>query len=109
MDFDVVRELGRAMPHVEEGTAYGSPALKVRGQMFACMTTNKAAEPNTLAVRVSVADREALLAADPRVFYIKPHYENHSVVLVRLSVVTREGLSEMLRMGADFVMAKKKR
>lgn len=106
--FDSVREIGRTFPNVEEGTAYGSPALKLRGQMFACLTTNKAAEPNTLAVRVSIADREALLAADPRVFYIKPHYENHPVVLVRLGEVTRDGLRELLQMGIDFVGAKRR-
>ena len=29
--FDIVREIGLALPDVKEGTMYGSPALKVRG------------------------------------------------------------------------------
>jgi hypothetical protein len=29
--FDTVRKLGLALPDVEEGTTYRSPALKIRG------------------------------------------------------------------------------
>jgi hypothetical protein len=33
--FELVRKLGASLPEVEESTAYGSPALKVRGKIFA--------------------------------------------------------------------------
>ena len=33
--FDTVRQLGRALPGVEEGLSYGTPALRVRGKLFA--------------------------------------------------------------------------
>jgi hypothetical protein len=33
-DWDTVRELGLHLPDVEEGTSYGTPALKVAGRMF---------------------------------------------------------------------------
>jgi hypothetical protein len=33
--FDTVRQMGLALPGVEERTVYGSPAMKVRGKMFA--------------------------------------------------------------------------
>jgi hypothetical protein len=36
--FDAVRDIGLALPGVEESTAYGSPALKVRGQLLACVS-----------------------------------------------------------------------
>jgi len=42
-----VRTMGLALPEVEEGTAYGSPALNVRGKMFACLAIHRSAEPNT--------------------------------------------------------------
>jgi hypothetical protein len=32
--FDTVRELALALPGVEEGSSYGTPALKVRGKLF---------------------------------------------------------------------------
>jgi hypothetical protein len=37
VSFDTVRKIGLALPEVEEGTAYGSPALKVRGSLLACV------------------------------------------------------------------------
>ena len=63
--FDTVRELGLALPGVEEGTTYGSPALKVGGKMFACLAIHRSAEPNTVAIRVDFGRRAELIAADP--------------------------------------------
>jgi hypothetical protein len=36
IDFDTVRNIGLALPGVEESTAYGNPALNVNGQLLAC-------------------------------------------------------------------------
>ena len=30
--FDTVREIARALPGIEEGTCYGTPAFRVRGK-----------------------------------------------------------------------------
>ena len=49
-------------------TAYGQPALKVRGKMFVCMASHKSAEPNSLAVRMAFADRDALIEDDPATY-----------------------------------------
>ena len=57
--FDAVRKIGCTLPGVEESTAYGSPALKVHGKLFACIAINKAAEPNSLMVRMPFEDRDA--------------------------------------------------
>jgi hypothetical protein len=35
--FDIVREIGLALPDLEEGTMDGSPALKVRGNLLTCL------------------------------------------------------------------------
>ena len=52
---------------------YGAPALKVRGKLLACMASHKSAEPGSLVVRIGFDEREALIADDPRVYYVKPH------------------------------------
>ena len=49
---------GLKLQGVEEGTAYGSPALIVGGKMFACIPTNKQAEPDSLVVRMSFLERD---------------------------------------------------
>jgi hypothetical protein len=68
--FDVVREIGLALPEVEEGTMYGSPALKIDGELLACLAIHKSAEPQSLAVLIDFDERVGLLADDPETYYI---------------------------------------
>jgi len=96
IDFDTVRKIGLALPSVEESTAYGSPALKIRGKLLACVPTHRSAEPNSLAVRVGFDDRAELLSAAPDVYYVTDHYLGYTAVLVRLSRVTPDVLRDLL-------------
>jgi len=105
--FDTVRKIGLALPGVEESTMYGAPALKVHGQLLACIATNKSAEPDTLFARVGFEQREELLKQDPRTYYLKPHYENYPAVLVRLSRIDPDALRSLLELAWRFVTAKK--
>jgi hypothetical protein len=107
--FDAVRRAGRTLPDVEESTAYGSPALKVGGRLFACIAINKAAEPNSLMVRMPFEERDALIAEQPDLYYLADHYAPHPCVLVRLSRVDPAALRDLLLMGWRFVSAQKKR
>jgi len=107
--FARVQNLGRSLPGSEQGTAYGSPALKIDGKMYACVPTNKAAEPNSLVVRVSFVHRDELLAADPDIYYLKDHYVNYPCVLVRLARIHDDALQDLLRMAYEFVRARNTR
>ena len=95
--FNVVRELGRALPRAEESRYFGMPAVKVDGQMFVVRTAHRSAEPNSICLAVGFKRRDQLIAADPGVFYLKPHYEPYPVVLVRLERITRDTLQRVLR------------
>src|SRR5262245_23645221 len=79
--FERVRAAAAGLPDVEEGTAYGSPAIKLRGRLLACIASNKAAEPGTLVVRVSFDQRDAMIADDPATYYLKDHYVGYPCVL----------------------------
>jgi hypothetical protein len=103
INFDTVRNIGLALPGVEESTAYGQPALKIHGQLLACVPTNRSAEPASLVVRVDLDDRAELLAADPDVYYVTDHYAGYSAVLVRLSRVNPDVLRDLLGMAYKFV------
>jgi hypothetical protein len=94
-----VQRLGLALRGTEVGVSWGSPALKVRGRMFAVIPTHMSAEPRSLCVRVPFADRDELLAADPDSYYVKEHYLNYPCVLVRLDRVHPDALRDLLRMG----------
>src|SRR5499425_3448776 len=89
INFDIVCKIGLMLPGVEESTAYGAPALKVRGKLMACVPTHRSAEPGSLAVRVGFDDRAEMLAAAPDVYYVTDHYRGYSIVLVRVCRVTQ--------------------
>ena len=105
IDFDAVKKIGLALPGVEESTAYGSPALKVRGKLLACVPTHRSAEPGSLVIRVDLDDRAELLATAPGVYYVTDHYLDYSAVLVRLSHVTPNLLRDLLGKAHKFVTA----
>jgi hypothetical protein len=107
--FTAVESIGRSLPSVEVGTAWGKPALRVRGKMFACMTSHKSAEPNTLAVMMDFASRDALIADDPQTYYLKPHYVDYPCVLVRLSRVRADALRDLIVGAHRFISGKTKR
>lgn len=109
MNFKAIEALVKDLPRVERGTSWGAAALKVDGQMFACVPTNKAAEPNSLAVRLDFADRDAMIEDDPDTFYLKPHYVDYPCVLVRLERIHKDALRDLLHAAYTYVANKKQR
>jgi hypothetical protein len=109
IDFKKVRTAAAALPDIEETTSWGAPALKVRGKMFVCQAINKQAEPNTLVVRMDIAQRDALIDEDPAVYYLKDHYVDYPCVLVRLSRVHPDALRDLVQTAYRFVSAKSPR
>ena len=94
--FASVEAIGRTLPDVEVTTAWGQPALKVRGKMFVCVASHKSAEPNSLIVMMPFADRDALVEEDPATYYLKEHYVNYACVLVRLTRVSLDALRDLV-------------
>ena len=105
--FTRVRRLGLTMPDVEEGTSYGAPALFTGKTMFACIPTNKSAEPGSIVVRMSFLERDLRLRAEPATYYVKPHYEGYDCVLARVGSLTDTALAELLETGWHFVRSKR--
>src|SRR4030095_2281735 len=109
LDFDDVRKIAMAMPDVEESTIHGAPSLKVRGKLLTCPAIHRSAEPNTLAVRIGFDQRADLMTAEPDVYYVTDHYLNHPTVLVRLSLIHRDSLRDLLDMARLLLISKNKR
>ena len=104
--FETVRKIGLTLPGVEEGTAYGSPALKVHGKLMAGVPANPSAEPGSIYVRVDFDERAELLAAAPDVYYITDHYVPYEAVLVRMARINQGVLRDLLGMAHKFVISK---
>ena len=88
-----VLALALALPGVEECTAYGTPGLKVKGKILARLRTEA---EGALALRCDFIDREILLQAAPRTFFVTDHYRNYPMVLVRLNKVRMRELPGLI-------------
>jgi hypothetical protein len=91
-DWETVRALAQELLEVEESTSYGTPALKVRGKMFARLRE----DGETLVVWTDFIEREALTQGEPETFFITPHYEDYPLVLISLARVDEAELRELL-------------
>ncbi len=100
--FAPVRKAARGLPEVEERTSYGTPALFVRGKLFARIWEDGA----TLVVRTDFDSRDALLHAQPKIFHLTDHYRDYAAVLVRLAQVSPTRLAALLSDAWEFVAPK---
>ena len=92
-DWSDVVAAGRSLPEVEEGTWFRTPCLRVRKKSFCRMKE----DGETLVMRVvDLEDKEALLRAQPGVFFTTPHYDGYAYVLVRLAVADPDELGELV-------------
>jgi hypothetical protein len=105
--FDIVLELGLAFPRARETRYYRGLALEIDGEVFAVQTSHRSADPNSFSVATEFERREKLIAENPRVFYLRPHYQNYPVVLVRLDQVDRAELNKILRSAYNAVVSGK--
>ncbi len=94
MTFEDIRKLALAWPEVEDGTSYGTPALKVRKKMLARLR-----EDNDSLVMPGVPpdEREMLVESQPKIFYFTDHYRDCPMVLIRLSKARRSHVEPLLR------------
>ena len=90
--FDHVREAAHALPGVEDGTSYGTPALKVRGKLLARLHQDM----DCLVLRTDLLDRQILMQSAPDIFFITDHYRDYPWILVRFSAVGRKELPALI-------------
>jgi hypothetical protein len=94
MTFDDVRTIALAWPEVEDGSSYGTPALKVRKKMLVRL---KEDGDSLVMPGVPQDEREMLVESQPRVFYFTDHYKDYPMVLIRLSKARRGIVEPLLR------------
>ena len=104
-----VRAIATKLPDVEEGTTFGFPAFKVHGTAFAWFPKKKEVEPGSLGVRMSILERDHRVFANPKVFYVTPHYRDYTSVLARVELLSAAALRELLESGYEFVVSTAKR
>lgn len=90
--FEDVREIAHALPGVEDGTSYGTRALKVGGKLFARLHQSI----DCLVLRADLLDREILMQSAPEVFFITDHYRNYPWILVRFAALEKQALPDLI-------------
>jgi hypothetical protein len=90
--FAKLKAAAEGLPEVEEGTSYGTPALKVR-KKFLC----RVKDPDTVVVTCPLEEKELLMEAAPEFYFETNHYKGWPSMLVRVHAVPLEELAMRLR------------
>lgn len=104
-----VRRIAMSLPFTEEGEGQFAFSVRAKGKPkgYAWVWMERVqsmkprvANPGVLAVRVAnLAQRDVLIAAEPRKFFTEPHYSGFPAVLVRLAEVSVADLRMLLEEG----------
>ena len=105
--YNTVRRLALTLPNVQESTSYGTPALKVKGELFVRLHQDL----DKIVLKMPFERREEMMAADPETYFITDHYAEYPYVLVSLAHVRRDALRDLLNLAyrATASPAKKRR
>lgn len=103
MTWEKVRKMGLALPGVEDGTSYGTAALKVKKKLFVRLKE----EGDVIVLAMPFEQREALMAEAPDTYFITDHYLNYPYVLVRLTKMKETEMRDLLKGAYRDVLAKR--
>ena len=98
-----VHAIAQTIEKHEETTSYGTPAFKVAGKLF----VRQHQDGKSLVIAVDFEQRDEMMAADPKTYYITDHYTNYPWVLVSTARITPAALRDLLRGAARFAVANK--
>jgi hypothetical protein len=108
VSIDDVAEFANSLPEVTVGERYGRRTWFVGGKAFAWERPFSKADikrfgtetpPDGPILAVSVADlaeKEGVLASQPKAFFTIPHFDGYPAVLVQLRTVTKRALKDAL-------------
>ena len=97
-----LRKAAFALPEVEEGTSYGTPAFKVR-KKFLC----RVKDTDTIVLMCPIEEKELLMAAAPDIYHETDHYRGWPAVLIRIRAISDEELRHRLALAWKMQAPKK--
>jgi len=92
LTLSTIRGVASALPGIQEGTSYGTPAWRHKGRLLARLHQ----DGQSLMLKVGFEAREHLLRADPETFFVTEHYRNYPSVLARLDRLSAADLRKLL-------------
>ena len=97
LPLSTIRRVALALPGVEEGTSYGTPAFKFRKKLIARLHQ----DGKSLVLKVGDATRDHLLQADAATFFITDHYRGYPYVLAHLDRLSAADLRKLLQRAVE--------
>jgi hypothetical protein len=92
-----IRRTVSALPGVEEGTSYGTPAWRHKGKMLARLHQ----DGRSIVLKVGDETRDHLLQADPGTFFITDHYIGYPMVLAHLDRLSTADLKKLFLLAIE--------
>ena len=89
--FEKLKAAAKGLPGVEEGRAYGTPAIKAGGKLLA-----RVKDADTVVLRCEVEEKALLIDVAPDIYFETDHYRGWPMVLVRIHVISVEELAYRL-------------
>lgn len=90
--FGKLKAAAKGLPEVEEGTSYGTPALKVRKKLL-----SRVKDVDTVVVMCPLEEKELLMEAAPEFYFETDHYRGWPAMLVRIHAIPPDELALRLR------------
>lgn len=88
-----LKTIALSFPGASESTSYGQPSFKVEKKFF----TRLRDEDTSIVLMVdSMDERDHLIEADPKTYFITDHYKNYPTVLVRIARLDKAMLRKLL-------------
>jgi hypothetical protein len=87
-----LKKIALSFPEAHEKSAYGNPAFFIAKKFF---TRHRSEDDSIVLIVDSIDERDMMMEADPRTFFITDHYKDYPSVLVRMEridVKTVEGM-----------------
>jgi hypothetical protein len=100
----VIRRTVSALPGIEEGTSYGTPAWRHKGKLLARLHQ----DGQSIVLKVGKETRDHLLQADPKTFFITDHYIGYPMVLAHLDRLSAGDLKKLLQRAIATTEVKKR-
>jgi hypothetical protein len=92
LTLSIIRRVASALPGMQEGTSYGTPAWRHKGKLLARLHQ----DGKSLMLKIGFEAREHLVRADPETFFVTEHYRNYPSVLARLDRLSAADLRKLL-------------
>jgi hypothetical protein len=101
--YEKIRQIALALPGVEEGRYFSTPAFRVRGKVFARIRE----DGETMALKVDFETRDTLMQVDSDTFFTTDHYLEYPSVLMRFSNVEPDEMREHLERSWRYCASKR--